>query len=229
MRSLRRDDGQLAPLLALVVVGALAALGLLFLQLSRAGDLRSGAQTAADAAALAAADEYVRQVEELLDGPGLGRAIQFLRDPDPDRAPMLAAATRLAAANGAAVEDFAVQGDGVAVLARGDTVLPDSPTAVGGDGRARSQAQARAAFPVLASCRVEDQPEPTPSPLPSPSGTPDPDDPAPTTPPPPPPLPDLLVCDGIRVELPVGRIVGALRDRLLEHRVRLVPVTADLG
>jgi len=33
-----------------------------------------------------AADDYAEQVEDLLDGPGLGRVIQFLRTPTPDRA-----------------------------------------------------------------------------------------------------------------------------------------------
>ncbi len=60
-RHVRGDDGQLAPLASIFVVVSLVSLGLLFLQFSRATDLRGGAQTAADAAALAAADDYAEQ------------------------------------------------------------------------------------------------------------------------------------------------------------------------
>ena len=56
------DDGQLAPLASLFVLVSLVALGLLFLQYSRATDLRAGAQTVADAAALAAADDYAFRI-----------------------------------------------------------------------------------------------------------------------------------------------------------------------
>ncbi len=51
-KHVRGDDGQLAPLASIFVVVSFVSLGLLFLQYSRATELRGGAQTAADAAAL---------------------------------------------------------------------------------------------------------------------------------------------------------------------------------
>lgn len=231
-RHVRGDDGQLAPLASIFVVVSLVSLGLLFLQYSRGTDLRGGAQTAADAAALAAAKDYAGQVEDLLDGPGLGRVISFLRTPTPDRASMYDAAARLAAANDSQVQDFRVQGNQVAVLARTDRQVPDEPAPVDGDRKARSAAQARASFPLLETCEIVIQPLPSPPPLPSLPPLPlDPLlPPLPPLPPPPPlpPLPDLLVCDGLSVDLPLGRLAGSLRDRLLEVEVRLVPVTATL-
>ena len=58
---LRRDEGQILPGL-LVVLLALLAVGMMMFQVGRAALLRSGAQTAADAAALAGATEIRRQL-----------------------------------------------------------------------------------------------------------------------------------------------------------------------
>jgi type II secretory pathway pseudopilin PulG len=229
----RGEAGQMAPLAAIFVTVSLAALGLLFLQYGRATDVRAEAQTAADAAALAAADDYARQVEELLDGPGLGRVIQFLRNPLPDQTSMSNAAARLATDNDSSIRDIDFDGNQVAVLVATDAQVPDEPAPVPGDRRGTSTAQAETVFPILETCRIEAQPEPTPSPSPSPTPSPGPSaspSPSPSPPPPPPPpLPDLLICDGIRQAVPVGRIAGALRDELLEVEVRLIPVTANLG
>ncbi len=58
---LRREDGQILPGL-LVVLLALLAVGMMMFQVGRAAVLRSGAQTGADAAALAGATEIKRQL-----------------------------------------------------------------------------------------------------------------------------------------------------------------------
>src|SRR5215216_4100031 len=57
-----RDDGQILPGL-LVVLLALLAVGMMMFQVGRAAVLRSDAQTAADAAALAGATEIRRQLQ----------------------------------------------------------------------------------------------------------------------------------------------------------------------
>src|SRR3954454_5606956 len=60
--AMRSDDGQILPGL-LVVLLALLAVGMMMFQVGRAAVLRSDAQTAADAAALAGATEIRRQLE----------------------------------------------------------------------------------------------------------------------------------------------------------------------
>jgi hypothetical protein len=59
---LLREDGQILPGLA-VLLGVTLALGVLFFQVGKASILRSDAQNAADAAALAGAQEIQRQLE----------------------------------------------------------------------------------------------------------------------------------------------------------------------
>jgi hypothetical protein len=67
-----RQEGQILPIL-IILVASLLGLGIYLLQVGRAGQLRAGAQTAADAAALAAAkevgkgyaaNEYPQQVDD---------------------------------------------------------------------------------------------------------------------------------------------------------------------
>ena len=58
---LRREDGQILPGL-LVVMLAVLAVGMMMFQVGKAALLRSGAQTGADAAALAGATEIKRQL-----------------------------------------------------------------------------------------------------------------------------------------------------------------------
>ncbi len=59
---LLREDGQILPGLA-VLLAVTLALGVLFFQVGKASILRSDAQNAADAAALAGAQEIQRQLE----------------------------------------------------------------------------------------------------------------------------------------------------------------------
>lgn len=68
MRALRRrDQGQFAPILALLVVVVLAG-GFTLFEIGRASTLRAGAQTAADAAALAAVEELAGGARSAIRG-----------------------------------------------------------------------------------------------------------------------------------------------------------------
>ena len=61
-RQMRRDDGQILPGLVILLL-AIVALGVVGFQIGKAAILRSEAQTAADAAALAGAHEIERQLQ----------------------------------------------------------------------------------------------------------------------------------------------------------------------
>ena len=67
---LRRQEGQIIPGLVMTMA-ALVVVGLLFFQIGRAADFSSEAQTGADAAALAAAKDVKRQLENQVAATGV--------------------------------------------------------------------------------------------------------------------------------------------------------------
>ncbi|MDI5963994.1 pilus assembly protein TadG-related protein [Streptantibioticus silvisoli] len=196
------DRGQALPVY-ITVIGALLFLAFAFFAVGQAAVTRNGAQTAADAAALAAAQDRAGQlhdqllhvfqggpldgVGQLLGGvfPGLtdscGRAAQFARDND----------ARTTAC------DLTPDGDGyrVTVLSTGTvghSVIP---------GTQNKRARAGATAELTPQCTWQAAPTPstsasapaggaTPAPTPTPTGTP------PTGPGANPPSPGTLRCQG---------------------------------
>ncbi|MFD3355098.1 pilus assembly protein TadG-related protein [Streptomyces fradiae] len=123
-----RDSGQASPLYAFMVA-SLLFLALAFLAVGQAGATRNGAQSAADAAALAAAKESRDRFDlGLLDGPGW----EDLFGGELTGEDGCAAAHAYAAANGASVSECGALGDGRwgfrvtvrSVKPVGDTILP---------------------------------------------------------------------------------------------------------
>src|SRR3954453_3997350 len=103
---LRRETGQILPGLTMLML-AILVLGMLTFRIGKAAVLRSGAQTAADAAALAGArsvrDQLVAQV-------GAGGGSDFNRVSEPLAK---AAAADYAKRNGGRLVDFALEGGDV--------------------------------------------------------------------------------------------------------------------
>lgn len=140
---MRRQDGQIIPALAMVML-ALLAVGMLFLQVGRAAVLSTEAQTAADAAALAAAknvqDQLMHQVATL------GTSDLALVDSGLVRA----AADRYASRNDAHVTRIDRQGVDVKVWVASNETLGDGGKRVNaGDSRAEARARARVELFVL--------------------------------------------------------------------------------
>src|SRR6188472_4156625 len=91
MRDPRRQDGQILPMLVVVLLG-IVSMGVLVVAIGKATVLRSNAQTAADAAAHAGArnlrDQLIQQVattgaadlERIYDAAGEAAASQYARD-----------------------------------------------------------------------------------------------------------------------------------------------------
>jgi Putative Flp pilus-assembly TadE/G-like len=131
----RDESGQIIPLLFVVLV-ALMATGILLFQTGRAADLRAQAQTAADAAALAAGQELEQQLT-MLDGSTLAVNEVAVR----------AAAEDYAERNDARVTSFDRDGYDVRVTVTGtETLGGDEPGASPDDDddkSATARAQAR--------------------------------------------------------------------------------------
>ncbi|MFF8956609.1 pilus assembly protein TadG-related protein [Streptomyces sp. NPDC014894] len=164
----RSDAGQAAPIYAAMVVGLLF-LALAFFAVGQAGATRNGAQSGADAAALAAAQESRDSLGEELEAGILDP--DFLRDflgggARDAAGPGCAEADRLAGVNGALVTGCTVLADarwGYAVTVEsrepvGDTVLP---------GTENDYATASATAVVEPRCTFEQAPE---EPLPGDGG-----------------------------------------------------------
>jgi putative Flp pilus-assembly TadE/G-like protein len=144
MRGLRREDGQILPLLMLVMLG-MVAMGVLVVGIGRATILRSRAQTAADAAALAGArnlrDQLIAQAAR--DGFTNLAAI--------DKGQVQAAAEDYAHRNGAHLVAPYVQIIGTDVRAWADTDEDQSTTGGRVDADSHGAARARARVTLGAS------------------------------------------------------------------------------
>jgi hypothetical protein len=138
------EDGALSPGFLLFIVAA--AVGSMFLvQLAHAGVLRTGAHTAAEAAALAAAEE-LRVLVLAGDGwgPGLGGTPPVVTD-----AALASAAGSYAARNDADLTGFARNGCRVRADVRGRTGVTAGPSPTLQQGRPESRAAAELAVPPL--------------------------------------------------------------------------------
>ena len=112
-RRVADERGQLAPALMLLFVVFVGG-GVLLFQVGAAGVLRGDAQTAADAAALAAAQDLRRQMVQLLLQTGWNEAAAL------DHVRATRAARDYAARNGAVLADIRFDGLEVEVAVRGD-------------------------------------------------------------------------------------------------------------
>ncbi|UUS34907.1 MULTISPECIES: pilus assembly protein TadG-related protein [Streptomyces] len=197
----RRDTGQASPLYVFMVA-SLLFLALAFFAVGQAGATRNGAQSAADAAALAAAKES-RDRYRLggLDGDALGDLFDGVLVGEDG----CGASHAYAARNGAAVEGCAPLGDGrwgFTVTVRsakpvGDTILP------GTEGQ-HAVATATAVVTPLCAFEPAEPPEPAESSEPDPADPADPDEsaePADGTGDVDAPVLGSLDCDGTQLEL----------------------------
>ncbi|MFT2020091.1 pilus assembly protein TadG-related protein [Streptomyces sp. 796.1] len=166
----RGDSGQAFPIYLTAVVGLLF-LGLALFAVGQAGATRGGAQTAADAAALAAAQDHRDALrEELLAAIASGAAWQDVLEGDGTGSPRACEEARwYAGQNDADVTECTVTGRfvpafRVAVRTRytvGDSIVP---------GTESQHAEAEATAEVEPRC-VRLPPRPTPSPTPTPRPT----------------------------------------------------------
>ncbi|MEU7565127.1 pilus assembly protein TadG-related protein [Streptomyces fradiae] len=152
-----RDAGQASPLYIFMLV-SLLFLALAFFAVGQAGATRNGAQSAADAAALAAAKESRDRFDlGLLDGPGWADLFGGELTGEDG----CGAAHAYAAANGASVSECGALGDGRwgfrvtvrSVKPVGDTILP---------GTEGQHASASATAVVLPRCSFEAAPDEAP-------------------------------------------------------------------
>ncbi|MFF9629601.1 pilus assembly protein TadG-related protein [Streptomyces fradiae] len=192
----RRDRGQASPLYVFMLV-SLLFLALAFFAVGQAGATRNGAQSAADAAALAAAKESRDRFDlGLLDGPGW----EDLFGGELTGEDGCAAAHTYAAANGASVSACGALGDGRwgfrvtvrSVKPVGDTILP---------GTEGQHASATATAVVLPRCSFEAAADDVPDEEIPDGGNPDgaPADEAPTDGKK--PSPGSLDCEGTKLDL----------------------------
>lgn len=194
------DAGQAAPVY-ITVIGALLFLAFAYFAVGQAAATRNGAETAADAAALAAAQDARDQLRgHLLDILGGGGALGAIGDVLGGHWPGLqdscGAADRFAAANKAHVTSGGCTP--VAAPRQGYTVSVESDDTVGrsvipGTETTRAHATATAVIEPLCSWQSASS-SPSPSTLPAgpgPSATPGPSASAP-----PGPAPGTLVCGG---------------------------------
>lgn len=228
----RGDAGQVTTaLLFAAVLGALVLLLSVLLPLAGATDQRSRAQTAADAAALAAVDRLGRGVEDLV-----GRPVGF----DGDRLrPLvgcragLAAADTYAGRNGADVTAYDAHDCGRSLRSTAVTVDVLMQDALPTGQRSRARAAAGMDLP-LGPCRLSPDPAElirdltAPPPPPPPPPPPDPEGkPKPTPTPTPPPEPEPR--EDVQVSADCGKV--ALRLTLRGSDLQLVldgPVGRDL-
>ena len=201
----RRDRGQALPVY-LTVIGALLLLAFAYFAVGQAAATRNGAQTAADAAALAAAQDTRAQLRDaLLDafrtgrlddlGALLGGQLTNPRDDPCQRAGSFAAANKAHTTDCHPVTtDDGLNGYAATV----ETDYTVGTSVVPGTERRTAHASATAAIEPL--CRWQGaSPTPTPPASPTPTPTPPPTPAPPAGPTPSPsgtPSPGTLLCDG---------------------------------
>jgi hypothetical protein len=138
---MRRQEGQIIPALVMVML-SLIALGMLLFQVGRAAVFSTEAQTAADAAALAAAKNVQQQLMAQVAATGTSDLSLV------DSAAVLAAAQSYAAKNGGHVTRIDRQGVDVKIWASTDNTLGDGAKALGREDT-RGEARARARVELL--------------------------------------------------------------------------------
>ena len=139
---LKRQDGQIVPLL-MVIMLSLLAFGVLFFQVGRAAIFSTEAQTAADAAALGAVQNIKAQLSAQVGNTGRS-ALAGL-----DPAAIKAAAQEYARKNGGHLVKLERRGVDVKVWVDTDESLGDDASRVGAED-ARGTARARARIDVFA-------------------------------------------------------------------------------
>ena len=140
---MRRQEGQIIPALVMVML-ALIAVGMLFFQVGRAAVFSTEAQTAADAAALAAAKNVQAQLTGMVFRSGTSD-LGFIDD-----AQVRAAAERYASTNGAHVVRLERNGVDVRVWVSTKKTLGDGAKALGKeDTRGEARARARLELQVI--------------------------------------------------------------------------------
>ncbi|WP_039937806.1 pilus assembly protein TadG-related protein [Streptomyces himastatinicus] len=173
------DTGQAFPIY-ITAVAALLFLALAFFAVGQAGATRNGGQTAADAAALAAAQDYRDQLgtallkavtdgsalEDLLNGRGIdvgdacAQAQWFAQENDADLT------------GDECVPDFLPTSFTVTVK----TQKPVGKTVIPGTESKYATARAKAVIGPRCTLQPPDEPSPTPTPTPTPTGDEDGDD-----------------------------------------------------
>jgi hypothetical protein len=140
---MRRQEGQIIPALVMIML-ALIAVGMLFFQVGRAAIFSTQAQTAADAAALAAAKQIQAQLSGMVARSGRSD-LQFI-----DSNAVRAAAEQYAAKNGAHVVRLERNGVDVRVWVSTKKTLGDGAKALGKeDTRGEAHARARLELQVI--------------------------------------------------------------------------------
>jgi hypothetical protein len=236
----RDDSGQIATgLIVCAALGAVVLLVAVLLPLAGASDQRSRAQTAADAAALAAVQGLGRSVEDALARPlpFAGGRLQPLAGCPAGRP----RAAELAGRNGAELTDYRHLSCGVSGRRTAVQVEVRMQQPLPSGHRSQARAAAQMGFPtapcrlspdpaaILAELTAPPPPPPPPPPLPDPA---DPSDqPPPPSPPPPPPPQDVriaadcgpaqleLVLRGSDLTLRFDRVRGGTLKDLLEPRL----------
>jgi hypothetical protein len=138
---MRRQEGQIIPALVMVMF-SLIAVGMLFLQVGRAAIFSTEAQTAADAAALAAVKNVQAQLTSMVFRSGTSD-LGFIDD-----TAVRAAAEQYAAKNGAHVVRLERNGADVRVWVSTKKTLGDGAKALGKEDT-RGEARARARLELL--------------------------------------------------------------------------------
>ncbi|MQA98167.1 MAG: hypothetical protein GEV11_27480 [Streptosporangiales bacterium] len=120
MRRKRGDGGQALPILLTAMI-CLLSLGVLMLRLGHAGEMRTRAQTAADAAALGAVANYRKQIAEDLSRGNISFLVQHRG--------AYSAAKRYATANNAVISEIETNGSKIRDSAPGenDADVPSYP------------------------------------------------------------------------------------------------------
>ena len=140
---MRRQEGQVIPALVMVML-SLIALGMLFFQVGRAAIFSTEAQTAADAAALAAVKNVQAQLTGMVARSGTSDLGLI------DSAAVRAAAERYASTNGAHVVRLERNGVDVRVWVSTEKTLGDGAKALGKeDTRGEARARARLELEVI--------------------------------------------------------------------------------
>ena len=138
---MRRQEGQIIPALVMVMF-SLIAVGMLFFQVGRAAVFSTEAQTAADAAALAAVKNVQAQLTTMVASSGTSDLALI------DSAAVRAAAERYASINGAHVVRLDRNGVDVRVWVSTKKTLGDGAKALGKEDT-RGEARARARLELL--------------------------------------------------------------------------------
>lgn len=134
---LRRDAGQILPGLIMLML-AILALGAMAFQIGKAAVLRSGAQTAADAAALAGARSVRDQLAQQVASTGTSSFAAI------DQAVVRAAAADYARRNGARLTELKVEGADVRAFVDTEDHVDDTDR----KGQARARARVELVIPT---------------------------------------------------------------------------------